>query len=110
MVYYLGWKILEETLSAVAAVPFGGGFVKNINLLVWLAQLGVSVALPPVLFILLGTWLRDRFDLGSWVVIVAVVLGIVCAIDGLRTSLKAMERMDKDKEQEQPPVSFNDHD
>lgn len=83
--------------------------MKNINLLVWLTQLGISVAVPPAVFILVGVWLRNRFSLGSWVVIVAVIVGVVCAIDGLRTSLKAMERMAKDKEKEDPPVSFNDH-
>ena len=84
--------------------------MKNMNLLVWLTQLGISVAVPPALFVWLGTWLRNRFSLGSWVVIVAVVVGVICAIDGLRTSLKAMERMSKDKKQEAPPVAFNDHD
>lgn len=84
--------------------------MKNMNLLVWLTQLGISVAVPPALFVWLGTWLRNRFSLGSWVVIVAVVVGVICAIDGLWTSLKAMERMSKDKKQEAPPVSFNDHD
>ena len=83
--------------------------MKGLNLLVWLTQLGISVAVPPVVFILLGVWLRDRFGLGSWVVIVAVAAGVICAVDGLRNSLKAMERMTKDKKQEQPPVSFNDH-
>lgn len=84
--------------------------MKNVNLLVWLTQLGISVAVPPVVFILLGVWLRNRFALGNWVIIVAVIVGIVCAADGLRTSLKAMERMSKEKNQEKPPVSFNDHD
>ena len=84
--------------------------MKNANLLIWVTQLGISVAVPPAAFIWLGVWLRDRFALGNWVVIVAIVVGVVCALDGLRTSLKAMERMTKDKKQEKPPVSFNDHD
>lgn len=84
--------------------------MKNLNLLVWLTQLGLSVALPPAVFIWLGVWLRDRFGLGKWVVIVGIVVGVVCAIDGLRTSLKAMQRMTGDKKQEPPPISFNDHD
>lgn len=84
--------------------------MKNANLLVWLTQLGVSVAVPPAVFIWLGVWLRNRFALGNWVVILTIIVGIVCALDGLRTSLKAMERMTKDKKQEKPPVSFNDHD
>lgn len=83
--------------------------VKNLNLLVWLTQLGLSVALPPIGFILLAVWLRDRFSLGVWVIWIGILLGIVCAVDGLRMSLKAMEKMSQDQK-EKPPVSFNDHD
>ena len=84
--------------------------MKDLSLLVWLTQLGLSVALPPVCFILLAVWLRDSCGWGGWVLWVGIILGIVGAADGLRTSLKAMERMTKDKKPEQPPVSFNDHD
>lgn len=82
--------------------------MKNISLLVWMTQLALSVAVPPAGFILLGVWLHNRFQWGSWVIIVATVLGVLCAIEGLRSSLKAMERIAKSKEK--PPVSFNDHD
>ena len=84
--------------------------MKNLNLLVWLTQLGLSVALPPLGFILLAIWLRDRFSWGGWIVWVGIVIGIVCAIDGLRACLRAMEHMAKDKKEQEPPVSFNDHD
>ena len=84
--------------------------VKNLSLLVWLTQLGLSVAVPLGGFVLLAVWLRQRFGWGVWVVIAGVVLGIVCAIDGLRSSLKAMERMSKEETKEPPLVSFNDHD
>ena len=58
----------------------------------------------------LAVWLRQRFDLGVWVVLAGIFLGVVCAVDGMRVSLKAMERMAKDKKDtEPPPVSFNDH-
>ena len=84
--------------------------MKKMNLLIWLTQLGLSVVVPLGGFILLALWLRQQFGWGDWVIIVGVLLGGVCAVDGLRTSLKAMERMSKDKKEEQaPPVSFNDH-
>ena len=83
--------------------------MKNVNLLIWLAQLGISVAAPLGGFIWLGVWLRQRFELGVWVVLVGGFVGIICAVDGMRVSLKAMERMSKDKNEEPPPVSFNDH-
>lgn len=84
--------------------------MKNMNLLIWLTQLGLSVAVPLGGFILLAVWLRQQFHWGTWVMIAGVVLGIICAIDGLRVSLKAMERMGKEKKEEEPPLSFNDHD
>ena len=83
--------------------------MKNLNLLVWVTQLGISVALPLGGFIWLGTWLHNRFGWGNWVVIAGVVIGIICAIDGLWTSLKAMGRFSKEKNEEPPTVSFNEH-
>ena len=83
--------------------------MKNMNLLIWLTQLGVSVAAPLGGFIWLSIWLYKRFDLGVWVVLVGIFLGIICAVDGMRTSLKAMEKMIKDTNDQPPPVSFNDH-
>lgn len=84
--------------------------MKNLSLLVWLTQLGMSVALPLAGFVWLAVWLRQRFDLGVWVIVIGVAVGLICAADGLRSSLKAMERMSQDKKEKEPPVSFNDHD
>ncbi len=83
--------------------------MKDLHLLVWLTQLGLSVVLPLVGFILLGLWLQNYW--GQWVVFAGIGLGIISAIDGLRTSLKAMERLTKGISGDTPPpVSFNDHD
>lgn len=83
--------------------------MKDLSLLVWLSQLGLSVAAPLAGFILLGVWLRNRFGLGVWVVLLGVAVGIICAADGLRNSLKAMQRLTKDKKEDTTGVSFNDH-
>ena len=85
--------------------------MKELTLLTWLTQLGLSVAGPLVGFILLALWLRQRFDLGVWVLVIGIVLGISGAIDGFRVSIKAMEQMSKDNpgKSDPPPVSFNDH-
>ena len=85
--------------------------MKNLSLIVWLTQLGCSVAIPLVGFVLLAVWLQGRFGWGSWVIWAGVILGMVCALDGLKTSLKAMDRLAKKKpEKGPPPVAFNDHD
>ena len=82
--------------------------MKSVHLLIWLTQLGLSVAMPPVLFIWLAVWLHSAHGWGGWVVWVGVFLGVYSAIQGLRSCLKAMTQMAKDKE-EKPPVSYNDH-
>lgn len=83
--------------------------MKNLSLLVWLSQLGLSVAVPLGVFILLGVWLHNRLGWGNWIIVLCTAVGVVCAVDGLRNSLKAMEHIAKDETKEKPPVSFNDH-
>ncbi len=78
--------------------------MKNLSLLVWFTQLGISVAVPLGGAIWLSVWLYQKFQLGVWIIILGVIIGFYGAIDGLRTSLKAMERLaepSKDKKQDQ---------
>lgn len=83
--------------------------MKEITLLTWLTQLGLSVAVPLAGWILLALWLRKQFALGDWMIWVGVLLGLIGAIDGLIRSLKALSALTK-RSDPQPPVSFNDHD
>lgn len=73
--------------------------MKNLSLIIWLTQLGLSVALPLAGFIFTAVWLRQRYGLGVWVLIVGIILGLAGAVDGLRTSLKAMERLARKDEE-----------
>lgn len=84
--------------------------MKDLHLIVWLTQLGFSVAFPLAGFILLAVWLRESCGWGTWVIWVGIILGVVSAMEGLRSSLKILERLGKDKEKKDPPpVSYNDH-
>lgn len=83
--------------------------MKNLSLLVWLTQLGLSVALPLIGFVWLGIWLKNSCGWGLWALLACVLLGLVLAVDGLRSSLKLMDRMVKDETRELPGMSFNDH-
>ena len=84
--------------------------MKDLTLLTWLTQLGLSVAFPLGGLIVLAVWLRGRFGLGSWVLWVGIGLGLILALDGLRVSLKNLARFGKEKKKEPPAVSFNEHD
>lgn len=84
--------------------------MKDLNLIVWLTQLGLSVALPLAGFIFLALWLRNTFSLGNWILWAGIVIGIIAAIDGLLQSLKTLSRLSEKKESTPSPISFNDHD
>lgn len=85
-------------------------YMKDLSLLVWLTQLGLSVVAPVTGCVLLAVWLHNQWSWGAWVIWVGAALGLVMAIDGLRHSLKLMSRLSKNrKNPEPPPVSFNDH-
>ena len=84
--------------------------MKDVNLFVWLTQLGLSVAVPPAAFILIAVWLHKVYHWGTWVIWVAVVLGIYCAITGLVQTVRSLDKLSAPKEDKPKPVCFNDHD
>lgn len=84
--------------------------MKEVTLLTWLTQLGLSVAFPLAGFIFLALWFRNEFDWGNWVLWVGVVMGLVSALNGLLQSLKMLASLSGKKSEEAPPVSYNDHD
>ena len=84
--------------------------MKDLTLLTWLTQLGLSVAVPLGGFVWLAVWLRDNWGWGDWTIWAGLALGVYCAADGLRISLKNLSRLTKSEKKEKPPVAFNDHD
>ena len=83
--------------------------VKWVSYLVWLTQLGLSIATPLVGFILLGVWLHNSRGWGGWTVAVGILLGVLGAAGGLYNSFKTLNLMLK-QDEEKPPKGFNRHD
>lgn len=84
------------------------GYVKALRYLVWLTQLGFSVAIPLVGFILLGVWLRNSRGWGGWTVPVGIALGILGAVGGLYNSFKLLNQMLK-QDEEKARMGYNRH-
>jgi len=80
----------------------GGHIYHN---LLYLTQIGLSMAIPPILSLLLARWLQNRFELGNWIMILAIVLGI----GGMITNLLEYVRMFSIRAKKETPerVSYN---
>ena len=101
--FFLVYNVLEKMQKELITL-------KELSLLVWLTQLGLSVAFPLAGFILGAVWLRNTFDLGVWIVFAGVFLGMYCAIHGFVQSMKILSEMhNKKKKKDAPAVFFNDH-
>lgn len=81
--------------------------VRVLRKLALLSQMLFSVAVPLLLFIGGGQWLTERHALGRWVMLIAVLLGVLGAIGGFVRTIKAFLR--EEAPAENRPVSFNDH-
>lgn len=72
----------------------------------FLGQLGFSLATPLVLCIWGVIWLRERFGLGGWVVVVGLVLGLGGAASSFSGFIRYVQRK-AERKNEQNPGSFN---
>lgn len=86
--------------------------MKNLQLLIWLTELGLSAVAPLVGFVLLAVWLKNRFALGNWVLLLGIGFGLVNAVSSLCKSLRTLGKLSgKDRQEtEKQAQSFNDHD
>ena len=85
--------------------------MKLLSLLIWVGQFGFSILFPLCFFLLLATWLRAKFELGMWIVIVFGIIGLLTTVRTVRSCLEALKKASEEvSSQEKPPLSFNDHD
>lgn len=85
--------------------------MKNLKLIIWITQIGMTIVVPLVGFIILGAWLHKGCGWGAWAVWAGILLGIHSAIGGIRDFIRTLKRMAKDEQGDTPPpVCFNDHD
>ena len=78
---------------------------KVLQNLTYLTQLGLTIALPLVFCIFGASWLQKRFNLGSWIVLVGIILGIGSAACSLFGFIKTMSK--KAKKSQEPQSRFN---
>lgn len=78
-------------------------------MLVWITQLGLTVAAPLAGFTLVGVWIQNHFQTGKWVIVLFCAIGFISAVNGFRSTLRMLSDMEGRKDDPKPPVSFNQH-
>lgn len=65
------------------------GVVKGIAMV---SQIGFLIVCPPIVMALLGYWLSSRFGLGSWVIILLLIVGLLSAASSAWSMIKSLDR------------------
>lgn len=85
--------------------------MRFVSLIIWVTQFGFSAVFPTCFFLLLATYLRNRYDLGIWVMVVAGILGLLTTVSTVRSCVRAMRKEAQQAgPREEPPIAYNDHD
>ena len=84
--------------------------MKILLLLTWVGQFGLSCIFPTLLFLMLGAWLQQKFQLGVWIVILLGILGIMTSVQTTRSCLASLQRAAEEaSDKKQRPIGFNKH-
>ena len=75
--------------------------------IIWLSQLGLSVLLPPVLCLWLASWLTTAKDVGGWVYVPLLALGLLAGAQNFRKFFALMRKRAERKKD--ASVNFNTH-
>ncbi len=84
-------------------------FQKIVRAISLAGQLGFMVITPPLVLIYLAHLLQTRFGWGVWVMLAAIVLGLVCAGCSVVNFCRRLLASEK-KRDEPPAAGFNRHD
>lgn len=54
--------------------------MKQLQKLLWLTQLGVSLVTPPLLCLFLGHLAQSKWGWGTWVMVAAILIGLAASV------------------------------
>lgn len=81
---------------------------KFLNHLMWISQLGFSILTPLVLCIGIAYWLQNKFNLGAWIMVLGIVLGLGAAASAAWSFSRIVSRQAEKKKKDET-ISFNSH-
>ncbi len=67
-----------------------------------ITQLGLSLVTPPLLLLLGALWLQSRFGIGDWILLCAILAGIISGVCAAYNLLRAELLCDKRRKADSP--------
>ncbi len=64
----------------------------------YVTQFGFTIVCPPIIMAMLGFWLQRKFSLGSWVMIIAILTGLLAAASSAWSFFRSLDREEAKKE------------
>ena len=83
--------------------------VKIARMLALFGQLGFTIVTPPIVLALLAHWLQDRFSIGSWVMVLAIVLGLAASVGGVCGYYRRVTAFEKKQKKDKPKAVYYRH-
>ncbi len=84
----------------VCDTDLGGDKVEKLSALkylVWVSALSASVITPVIICVFLGYYLKNKFSLGIWVIILFIILGFLTAMLNAVKFFKFVQSQAKNK-------------
>ena len=63
--------------------------------LAWLTQLGFNMISPLIICILTATWLKSKFNLGNWIMVIAIIIGVGSGYMSLINFIRMVKKYDE---------------
>jgi len=86
-------------------------WMKLVRAVTLLGQFGFTFITPPVVMGVLGWWLQSRFGLGTWIMLICLLLGLMTSFATAlrfyrRVVMQMKQRADADEPAEKPVVFY----
>ena len=64
-----------------------GSIYKLMQGITFVGQLGFMIVTPPLVLVFLAYQLQSRFDFGPWVMVLAIIVGIISAVSSAMSTI-----------------------
>ena len=83
--------------------------MKQLQKLLWLTQLGVSLVTPPLLCLFLGHLAQSKWGWGTWIMVAVILIGLAASACSAASFLRYCKRNGEKEGKGDKPIAFNNH-